>query len=263
MIKFFRQIRQKLLSENKFSKYLIYAIGEIILVVIGILIALQVNNLNQEKKSSEQIDLLLNNLVEEVKQDIETLKSSAKLNEFQSNSLAQILKITGTKLEIISRFPPIPKSEENDVWKGPYPDTLNRRFVNLSLYFSGIYNQQALNRNILEELKNTGLFSAIKSDSLKKAINEYYNFLDRFLIKDDATSNLILSWKEFLRDNYGILTMEKTYKKDPILLIQENEDIQIRMFEIISIRRFQHNFKRQSILFAQDLLEEIEVYKKE
>ena len=40
MIKFFRKIRQSLLSENKFSRYLIYAIGEIVLVVIGILIAL-------------------------------------------------------------------------------------------------------------------------------------------------------------------------------------------------------------------------------
>ena len=49
MIKFFRKIRQNLLSENKFSKYLIYAIGEIILVVIGILIALAINNWNQEK----------------------------------------------------------------------------------------------------------------------------------------------------------------------------------------------------------------------
>ena len=50
MIKFFRKIRQKLLTENKFSKYLLYAIGEIILVVIGILIALSVNNWNQETK---------------------------------------------------------------------------------------------------------------------------------------------------------------------------------------------------------------------
>ncbi len=48
MIKFFRKIRQKMLIENKFSKYLIYAIGEIILVVIGILIALQINNLNEQ-----------------------------------------------------------------------------------------------------------------------------------------------------------------------------------------------------------------------
>lgn len=53
MIKFFRRIRQRLLSENKFSKYLIYAIGEIILVVIGILIALQINNWNQQRKSNQ------------------------------------------------------------------------------------------------------------------------------------------------------------------------------------------------------------------
>ena len=51
MIKFFRKIRQKMLTENKFSKYLIYAIGEIVLVVLGILIALQLNNLNEEKRT--------------------------------------------------------------------------------------------------------------------------------------------------------------------------------------------------------------------
>ena len=51
MIKFFRHIRKKLLSENKFSKYLLYAIGEIILVVIGILIALQINYWNDERKN--------------------------------------------------------------------------------------------------------------------------------------------------------------------------------------------------------------------
>ncbi|MFT7066002.1 MAG: hypothetical protein ACJAUO_001580, partial [Sediminicola sp.] len=52
MIKFFRKIRQKMLTENKFSKYLLYAIGEIILVVIGILIALSINNWNENRKES-------------------------------------------------------------------------------------------------------------------------------------------------------------------------------------------------------------------
>ncbi|MGB5318748.1 DUF6090 family protein [Eudoraea sp.] len=52
MIKFFRRIRQQLLKENNLSKYLLYAIGEIVLVVIGILIALQINNWNQENKES-------------------------------------------------------------------------------------------------------------------------------------------------------------------------------------------------------------------
>ena len=50
MIKFLEKIRHKLLIENKFSKYLLYAIGEIILVVIGILIALQIKNWNEENK---------------------------------------------------------------------------------------------------------------------------------------------------------------------------------------------------------------------
>ncbi|WP_242157079.1 DUF6090 family protein [Aestuariivivens sediminis] len=53
MIKFFRKIRQKLLTENKFSKYLLYAIGEIMLVVIGILIALQINNWNESNKEEK------------------------------------------------------------------------------------------------------------------------------------------------------------------------------------------------------------------
>lgn len=53
MIKFFRTIRKKLLSENKVMRYLIYALGEIILVVIGILIALAINNKNEEKKTKK------------------------------------------------------------------------------------------------------------------------------------------------------------------------------------------------------------------
>lgn len=55
MIKFFRKIRQKLLTENKFSRYLLYAIGEIVLVVIGILIALSINNWNEQQKEKNQV----------------------------------------------------------------------------------------------------------------------------------------------------------------------------------------------------------------
>ena len=54
MIKFFRKVRQKLLSENKFSKYLLYAIGEIVLVVIGILITLQFKNSYQNFMESKK-----------------------------------------------------------------------------------------------------------------------------------------------------------------------------------------------------------------
>ena len=64
MITFFKKIRHQLLSKNKFSKYLTYAIGEIILVVIGILIALTINNWNEKQKELAQEQLILNSFIE-------------------------------------------------------------------------------------------------------------------------------------------------------------------------------------------------------
>lgn len=65
MIKFFRQIRYRLLSENKTSKYFKYAIGEIILVVIGILIALQINNWNEQRIENRKEQAILKRLTAE------------------------------------------------------------------------------------------------------------------------------------------------------------------------------------------------------
>ncbi len=66
MIKFFRNIRQSLIMENKTSRYLKYAIGEIVLVVIGILLALQINIWNQERKRKQLEHVLLEQLKSEV-----------------------------------------------------------------------------------------------------------------------------------------------------------------------------------------------------
>ncbi len=69
MIKFFRKIRQRLLKENKISKYLLYAIGEIILVVIGILIALSINNWNESRKKTENLNYIYATIIEDLKRD--------------------------------------------------------------------------------------------------------------------------------------------------------------------------------------------------
>lgn len=66
MIKLFRKIRQQLLSEGKTRKYFKYAIGEIVLVVIGILIALQINNWNEAKKSKSNVIQLMENVQKEL-----------------------------------------------------------------------------------------------------------------------------------------------------------------------------------------------------
>jgi len=74
MIKLFRNIRQSLLMENKTSRYLKYAIGEIVLVVIGILIALQINNWNENRKAELAQKELLANFLNDLKADLELLQ---------------------------------------------------------------------------------------------------------------------------------------------------------------------------------------------
>ena len=69
MIKYFRRIRQRLVAENKFNKYLLYALGEIVLVVIGILIALQINNWKQLNMENKLENKYLRNIIVELKQD--------------------------------------------------------------------------------------------------------------------------------------------------------------------------------------------------
>ena len=86
MIKFFRKIRYDLMNQNKTSKYFKYAIGEIILVVIGILIALQINNWNEGRKNSVLLNNYKNNLIEDLKKD--SISINASILEIKNDSTA-------------------------------------------------------------------------------------------------------------------------------------------------------------------------------
>lgn len=70
MLPFFRKIRWRLATDNQFLKYSRYAIGEIVLVVIGILIALQINTWNEQRKNAVEETIILKSLIEDLKADI-------------------------------------------------------------------------------------------------------------------------------------------------------------------------------------------------
>ena len=77
MINFFRRVRRRLLSENKVTRYLIYALGEILLVLVGILLALQVNNWNENKKEDTDLRDSLTEMIDELESDIDFLEREA------------------------------------------------------------------------------------------------------------------------------------------------------------------------------------------
>jgi len=83
MIKFFRHIRQSLIQQNKMGKYFKYAIGEILLVVIGILLALQINNWNDLRKNRVyEREILTNKLTDQLLKQVNSGIHSDSLNNW-------------------------------------------------------------------------------------------------------------------------------------------------------------------------------------
>lgn len=164
MIKFFRKIRQKLLSENKFSKYLLYAVGEIILVVIGILIALQINNWNEKRKNAEKENKYLSNLNKEIINDSLSLERG-----WFNNRQKKIKSLELARDYVMGNYSPM--------------DTL--QFIN-SVGFGGINSRASFigSSRTYSELVSTGNLSLISNDSIRELIVQYYagkDFLEEYL----------------------------------------------------------------------------------
>tara|TARA_R110000851_G_scaffold7469_1_gene28922 strand:+ start:13405 stop:14148 length:744 start_codon:yes stop_codon:yes gene_type:complete len=95
VIKLFRNIRQNLLNEGKTTKYLKYAIGEIILVVIGILIALSINNWNQNRLDSLERKALITKLHVEFKENKKAINNYRMAEEQAMNSSIALMNLIG------------------------------------------------------------------------------------------------------------------------------------------------------------------------
>ena len=91
MIKLFGKIRQNLLSEGKTGKYLKYAMGEIILVVIGILIALSINNWNESRLDRISEQTILKQLQSEFNSNLKQLDEKIGIRNYMMNSAIQLL----------------------------------------------------------------------------------------------------------------------------------------------------------------------------
>lgn len=95
MIKFFRKIRQRLVTENKFSKYLLYAIGEIVLVMIGILLALQVNNWNENNKLRRLEKATLIEFSTALESDFSLFNDLISIKQLQNSNVGAVFRLSG------------------------------------------------------------------------------------------------------------------------------------------------------------------------
>jgi hypothetical protein len=240
MIKFFRKIRQNLLMENKTGKYLKYAIGEIILVVIGILIALQINNWNENNKLETKKQDYYQQLLEDLKKDKEFSKMTIELfnkrreeyenykNEFYSNELA--------------------------------PKEVYDKLLSLNNHSEAMI----FNSNTIETLQNSGDIALIPSD-IRNRLIDLKNF--QSLIKSNSLAN-DLQKNHIAREVYslfGNFDLEKRIAQQEelkaFLAIEQNQREIILGIE--NMQSWKNFSERRSISQLNKLLEEINIIEAE
>lgn len=162
--------------ENKTGRYILYAIGEIVLVVIGILIALGINNWNEEQKLAKERITILENLRGDLTNDIENYQYSIQRLEDRQKVADQVLAL----------FDNIPK-------------TIDSAKTARNLLVLGFIEDHNPNFSTYNEIQGSGKLALINSKKLKTALANYKSTVDNFKI---IGSN----WNEDIKDYERIVS---------------------------------------------------------
>ena len=190
MIKFFRKIRQQMFKENKFSKYLLYAIGEIVLVVIGILIALSINNWNDNRNKRNEELLLLESIEQDFNENKQRLIQTIKAQEgmiFNSNSFITLMA--------------------NNKGKEVNQDSI----LKMKSYAHSWYRAELVNSSYLT-IVNSGKGNYIQNLNLKKRLAEFSADLESGF-EDDYESKESLNFMYKISYEHESMLMSKAKKK--------------------------------------------------
>ncbi|MFD2727131.1 DUF6090 family protein [Hyunsoonleella rubra] len=174
MIKFFRKIRQSLLMENKTGKYFKYAIGEIILVVIGILIALQINNWNEKRKASNE--------------EIKILKALEADFKVSKQRIEETIKIQSRVMDYSQILINIHENRNQNQFQ--YFDTHLDSLNNLIAYGISWYRAEPIT-GAYNSLTNSGKIDLIKNEELRHLLAQFIADFDSGF-EDQESAMLLL-----------------------------------------------------------------------
>jgi len=184
MIKVFRKIRQHMLTENKFSKYFLYAIGEIVLVMIGILLALQVNNWNEDRKQIISEKKFISGIKKDLKQDQSYMNLIINIGEIK----VEVFNILNNEL---SELYANDKSKLDSLLQMFFID--NRTFYPISGTF-----QSAISGNEINKFKNKKVISEL----VKLYNSEYKRLIDNGNILDERFEFILKKYTQTRRKGH-------------------------------------------------------------
>ncbi len=204
MINFFRRIRHRLLINNSIVKYTLYAIGEIVLVVIGILIALQINNWNQNKIEQATLRGYLTSISNNIKEDIEKI---------------EIIK--QKRINTITRIPYMFQT----IGELAFLDIPDIKFASETI--NAISKLEYLNTDAsgFESVKNSGYLSKLQGRDIENLIYKYYNLVQETERKEidfnKSLQNAINIYNsETVEEEYYLIYPDYIGKRDKLMMLQ-------------------------------------------
>jgi uncharacterized protein YoxC len=209
MIQLFRSLQQQHLGKKRIGKYLLYAIGEIFLVVIGILIAVAINNSNEQKKLDEQLDTYRKSLVQELQQDIVNLKKSKESLLRKRKSINHYLDYYNTK------------SPATNILL----DRLDSVNTSKSAFYTGTYT--------VEDLITTGNLSLFPKNE-KEAILKLRNFQERYFTYETQTIENIALYDLELKKKTDLLYLNGYSDKQHQSVANWRNDLESVQFLVLN-----------------------------
>ncbi len=188
MIKFFRKIRYDLMEKNKTGKYLKYAVGEIVLVVIGILIALQINNFNNSIQETKIEQAYLLSLQTEYKTNLEKINISLQRNKDRVHAVEDMLTLFDANVL----------------------DTTSDKAISDIMYsvFSGEATFQPSN-GVLTDIISSGNLNLIQNEKLRQRLASFESTLDFLTLMENAVKVLKSKLKNQLSENGSVRKLLK------------------------------------------------------
>ena len=180
MIKFFRKIRHNLLSEGKTGKYMKYAFGEIILVVIGILIALSINNWNENRKNQKlELEYLIG-IKSNLNDDIAELENHFNGDTLKFDAYTSLVRTFNSKNLL---------SKKEEIISNLYKTSRLGWFEGQNIVF--------------ENLKSSGRLNLIQSDTISNSIQKYYRFFEEVVKQENLYNSQIIKFHDRNQQYYN------------------------------------------------------------
>ena len=250
MITLFRRIRQRLIDSGSVTKYILYAIGEILLVVIGILIALQVNNWNEEQRALTQLERNFQNLIEDIQSNKEQL---IELKEFRTESVA------GASY-LIDSYEANVQIGENEFISKLYP-TLREEYFEINRKgIDKVVSSEAYERDEIEEIRELIKTYLRDAGTLYTYEVKENNSVEEMEMVTAGNGYFRTVWRSFRNSRY-LSTTDYNNPDFDFLELMENDELLYIMFRYEFVSKFHMSRYDELIQKGDEILAAIDDYK--